>query len=225
MTMRRIVTSLLAAVIVIAPVFAGGAGAAEARFLFGNHVDGHQVTRLVVSRGGEPVLLTGALLIVFTGETDPASGLRIARHPHHDEVCATAVDCVVGWLIAARPGLAEFLHHTGVNGEDHPVWLLNRRTVPQPGSFTHFHWISADSTDPRAGRVPAPCDQDTPEGLEAAGATGTMCPGWLLQLTAIRAFAFEHGGEVIPVRPGTDDATHLNIVTNYRAVGGVVPTR
>jgi hypothetical protein len=225
MTMRRVCTSVLIAVIVMAMCPPGEADAADVRFLFDNHIDNHQVTRLILSRSGAPALLAGTLLIVFTGQTDPASGLRIARHPGPGEVCGAGVDCVVGWLLAGRPAQAQFLYHTGVNGEDHPVWLLNRRDIPQPGSFTHFHWIGADSTDPRAGDVPTVCDQEGAGGLEAAGATGATCPGWLLQLIAVRAFAFQHGGEIIPVRPGVDDATHLNIVTNYRAVDGVVPTR
>ena len=51
------------------------------------------------------------------------------------------------------------------------------------------------------------------------------CPGWFLEIRAVREFAFEHGGEKVPVRPGMDNATHLNLVTNYDEVFGITETR
>ncbi len=220
-------------------------------FSFGNHIDTHQETEL--GADGE---LSGAFLIIFTGEVDPVSGLPIARHPRgaaHAEDCATDVDCVVGWKLRAKPGAAKFLFHSGVNGDDHPVWAVNRVDIPQPGSFTHFHWIGADSTDSRAGagEVPPACDVDMAGELEGDVAEGTLvlnpgttdgqwedaevhlgggaedlvCPGWFLEIKAVKSFAFRHGGEVVPVRPRIDNATHLNLLTNYAVVPGLTPTR
>ena len=140
-----------------------------------------------------------------------------------------------------------FLSHSGVNGDDHPVWMIrSRNDIPQPGSYTHFHGITTTSTDARAGTVPAACDVPKAGQLEGTvitglleldggangswadadvhvggGAENLVCPGWLMQITAIREFAFQHGGEKIAVEPGVDNNTHLNIVTNYAIIPGI----
>jgi hypothetical protein len=202
-------------------------------FLFGNHIDTHQETNLKINRKtGDPKSLFGKFYVIFTGETDPASGLPIARHPRgedHDEVCGSDVDCVAGWEIRGRPGAAKFVSHSGVNENDHPLWMVNRAeeatalaegmVIPQPGSFSHFHWITYTSTDPRADSVTinSPCDKENAGELEdmEPSAVDEVCPGWFLQIKAVRQFAFEHGGEVIPIRPGIDNRSHLNLITNF----------
>src|SRR5688572_20543808 len=77
-------------------------------FLFGNHFDTHQETRLDGARqAGAPEELQGKFYIIFTGATDAASGLPIARHPRgavHHEACGIDVDCVVGWEMRGLPG-------------------------------------------------------------------------------------------------------------------------
>ncbi len=103
--------------------------------------------------------------------------------------------------------------------------MVNRVDIHQPGSFTHFHWIGADSNDPRAPiEVPLECDVDMAGELDN-NAEDVTCPGWFLMIRAVRKFAFDHGGEIIAVRPGIDNATHLNLVTNYEAVLGITETR
>ncbi len=202
-------------------------------FLFGNHIDTHQETKLKLSKRGSPKKLFGSLYIIYTGDIDAESGLPIARHPRgasQGEDCNDpAVNCLVGWLIRGLPGETKFLYHSGVNGDDHPVWLINRVDIPQPGSYSHFHWISSDSTDPRADSVPAECDVNMAGQLEGAnhegGAENIVCPGWYLQIRATREFAFQHSGENIPVQPGIDNATHLNLLTNYAEVPGITATR
>ena len=203
-------------------------------FLFGNHIDTHQETKLKLDKAGNPVRLSGFFYIIFTGDTDEDSGLPIARHPRgasHDEECGVDdIDCVKGWKMNGVPAEATFLYHSGVNGNDHPVWLLNRVDIPQPGSFTHFHWITQTSTDPGAGQVSAECDANNASQLETNAQhadENVICPGWLLEISAELSFAFEHGGERIPVREGVDNASHLNLVTNYAVVVEPViePTR
>ena len=195
-------------------------------FEFGNHIDTHQFTKLKV-KNGEPKKLKGDFLIIFTGATDPASGLPVARHPRgaaQNEECSVDVDCEVGWDIKAVPGEAKFLFHSGVNGNDHPVWLINRVQIPQPRSFTHFHWITSTSNDPRSGEVPVECEAQNASDLEGV-AEDVVCPGWFMQITAVQSFAFDHGGEIVPVTRGKDNATHLNLSTNYAVVQGITPTR
>ncbi|MGB5541325.1 MAG: hypothetical protein WBO37_14650 [Gammaproteobacteria bacterium] len=206
-------------------------------FLFGNHMDTHQENNLTVDGNtGAPESLLGKFYIIFTGDIDPASGLPIARHPRglasdgsHDERCGITVSCVVGWEMRGLPGAAKFVSHSGVNGDDHPVWLVNRAeespvapvpgmVIPQPGYYSHFHWITTTSTDPRASSVSPACDKKNAGELETAAPTAVneVCQGWFLQITARQKFAFEHGGEIIPIRNGADIRSHLNMVTNYK---------
>jgi len=205
-------------------------------FQFGNHIDTHQDTFLIV-KNNEPKLIRGNFYIIFTGDFDPVSGLPIARHPRgaaHEEECGVDLTCDVGWKIKALPGEAKFLFHSGINGNDHPVWLVNRKQIPQPGSFTHFHWITSASTDTRVTEadpdeppiIPAACDVEKAGELEP-DAVDVVCPGWFMQITAVQSFAFKHGNEIVPVRFGRDNATHLNLLTNYAEIpeSDLTPTR
>lgn len=195
-------------------------------YFFGNHIDTHQKSEVK-----EDGTLKGSLYIYFTGEIDVVSGLPIARHPRgasHNEVCGVdLIDCVVGWKLKGYPGSTKFLYHGGVNGDDHPVWMTNRVDIPNPGSFTHFHWITRSSTDDRASYVTDDCDKKNAGELEKKEPTAVndYCDGWYIELTAIREFAFQHGGEIMPIEEGKDNATHLNLVTNYKAVEGITNTR
>ena len=211
-------------------------------FLFDTHIDTHQESQL--KNDGT---LKGRLYIIYTGDTDPDSGLPVARHPRgemHDEECGVdPIDCKVGWIMRGKPSQAKFVFHSGVDGNDHPVWkLASRNDIPQRGYFTFFHWLGAGSSDDRApDGVPPECDVQmagqlegevavgdltledvtTWEGAEVhvgGGAENVVCPGWLIQLTAVRSFAFEHGGEKVVVTPGSDNRSHINILTNYAIV-------
>jgi hypothetical protein len=168
-------------------------------FLFneGMHIDTHQQTRL--DRNGN---LIGFLYIEFTGAVSK-DGFRVASHT---DCNATGADCTVGWLIGGKPVTeATLVYHVE---EDHPTWLVDRAAIPQPGSYSHFHWIGA--TD--------------------HGSVGTTLPGYLLQLTAIDTFCFVHHdasmfddtktceddvNNGVIIRPGVDIATHVNIVGSY----------
>ena len=219
--------------------------AAPYDFLFGNHIDTHQENNLTVNNEtGAPESLYGKFYIIFTGDRDSVSGLPIARHPRglasdnsFDERCGITVKCVVGWEMRGLPGAAKFVSHSGVNGEDHPIWLVNRAeeasapttgmVIPQDGYYSHFHWITRTSTDPRASTVSDACNKHDAGELETAAPTAVneVCQGWFLQITAKQKFAFEHGGEIIPIRNGADLRSHLNIVTNYQPASTITPTR
>ena len=97
--------------------------------------------------------------------------------------------------------------------------MVNRVDIPQKGSFTHFHWVTPSGSDLRAydETYPEQCDVKMAGQLED-NAENITCPGWFLEIKAEMEFAFEHGNEVVPVRKGIDNATHLNLVTNYRLV-------
>ena len=214
----------------MSPALAGDFHAPPRDFLFGNHIDTHQETKIKLDKNGNPVSLSGFFYIIFTGETDLDSGLPIARHPRgasHNEVCGVDdIDCVKGWNMTGVPAEAKFLYHEGVYGDDHPVWRISRPDIPQPGSYTHFHWITTSSNDPGAISVQPACDKQNASQLEnqAPSATNEICAGWLLEIRATRSFAFQHGGELTPVRPGIDNASHLNLVTNYAAVPSIDDT-
>lgn len=219
-------------------------------FLFGNHIDTHQQTRL--NRDGS---LDGFFYVVHLdqdgdGLLDTADdGTPIKRHctkPEHYP------GCEVGWYIRAVPCIKEinectamFLYHK----HDHPVWLVgpylrtmdgetflsgSRAPIPQPGSPGHVHWLTEGSDhdgtfmDSSLADLEALLDVDieVPEECNVAMAakltTGVICPVYFLQIRAVDTFYFHHGGENIPVSPGIDLSTHINYVTSYVAVD--VPT-
>jgi hypothetical protein len=84
------------------------------------------------------------------------------------------------------------------------VFWLPRADIPQPGAFSHFHWLGM--------AMPMPY---------------VAVDGYAVELTATNRFCFiHHGAEMasavlscrdnggIEVERGTDIATHLNIVPN-----------
>jgi hypothetical protein len=159
-------------------------------FLFRNEIDMHQQTRQTRDGG-----LFGFFYIRHTG-VETKDHYPVATHAD----CSRVPDCTVGWTLHGKPLAATFLYQPM---HDHPVFLVNRPDIPQPGSHSHFHWF---------GRV-MPMARQTVNGQ-------------LLQLTAVDRFCFiHHGAEAaaaavtcranggVPVDPGVDIATHLNIVT------------
>ncbi|MCB2180794.1 MAG: hypothetical protein KQH63_02070 [Desulfobulbaceae bacterium] len=154
-------------------------------FVFGNHLDTHQQTKVMPD--GE---LKGFLYIEFTGEYT-ADGYPIAQHTDcFDELA----DCTVGWSLKGVPGHASFVYH---ESGDHPLWQVHSRDdIPQPGGYSHFHWLDGPAM---AG--------DLMEGM--------MYHGYFLELTAKDTFVFRHGSEEILVTPGLDLATHLNLVSAF----------
>lgn len=164
--------------------------AAPFKFLFGNEIDTHQQTRQTRERN-----LFGFFYIHFTGVVTK-DHYRVATHVD----CNTTPDCTVGWTLNGKPVRATFLYHVE---HDHPVFLVNRADIPQPGAFAHFHWL---------GEMPE---------------AGASADGYLLQLIAVDKFCFIHheaetatsgetcrGNGGVNVDLGTDIATHLNIVTS-----------
>jgi hypothetical protein len=159
-------------------------------FIFGNEIDGHQQSRR--SAQGE---LTGFLYVRFNGVRS-SEGYRIATHAD----CTQASDCTVGWDVEGRAVSATLLYRPT---HDHPVFLVERADLPQPGAYSHFHW---------PGEMPA---------------VNETRDGYLFQLFGVDTFCFVHheadqaaasdscranGG--IVVSPGLDAASHLNIVTS-----------
>ena len=160
-------------------------------FVFGNEIDTHQQTRL--TRDGS---LFGFFYIRFTG-VRTRDHYPVATHVD----CNASPECTVGWSINGKPVSATFLYQIM---DEHPVFLVNRADITQPGSPSHFHWLRAVMPMPRQ-----------------------TLNGFLLQLTAVDRFCFiHHGAEAasaagtcrqnggVNVDPGVDIATHLNIVTS-----------
>jgi hypothetical protein len=188
-TLMTIVVSLLAT----APAAASYPWRSHATpfaFLFGNDIDGHQQTRL-----RNDASLSGYLYVHFTGVVTN-DGYPVATH-----VDCNASTCTAGWMLDAQPASATFLYQVD---DDHPVFLVSRGAIPQPGAFAHFHWLGS-----------------MPPAQSAAS-------GYLLQLTAMDTFCFIHHGADgaqssktcrdnggVAVNPGIDIATHLNIVTSF----------
>jgi len=169
--------------------------AAPLDFLFDNEIDTHQQTRLTHAGG-----LFGFFYIKFSGQVT-TDGYRIAKHVD----CNKESGCTVGWLLRGQRGTGTFLYH--VMGE-HPVWLVRRSDIPQPGGYSHFHWLGSAHPMPNESRN-----------------------GYFLELTALDTFCFVHhehaevptspanceGHAGVIVTPGLDLATHLNIVASFPA--------
>ena len=191
--LASVVLSLLATEFAVAAdIYPWNNHAAPFTFLFGNDIDTHQQTRQMADGS-----LAGFFYIHFTGIV-AKDGYPVATH-----VDCNASACTVGWTLAGQPIGAVFLYQVD---DDHPVFLVLRPDIPQPGAYAHFHWL---------GNLPAP-------ELSASG--------YLLQLTAVDTFCFIHDMAVaagakhgktcrenagVAVVPGIDIATHLNIVTSF----------
>ena len=77
-------------------------------------------------------------------------------------------DCSVGWTLRGVPASARLVLHPM---HDHPVYLMPRADLPQPGGYAHFHWTGMAMPMPY---VPA--------------------DGYMLELTAVSRFCFIHHG-------------------------------
>ena len=139
-------------------------------FLFGNHFDDHQQSK--VNDGKSK--LTGFLYIEFTeGTTD---GLPNAKHGTE----------TVGWVLDGLPvkGAVLIEHDPG----EHPLWCIEPKDLPRSKGYTHFHW-------------------EGPANFKEK----KVYDGYLLKLTAIDSFYFEHGSSSSAVTPGIDYFSHDNI--------------
>lgn len=167
--------------------------AAPLDFRFDNSFDTHQQT--AIGSNGD---LFGFLYVRFTG-VRTSDGLPVATHAD----CNAVSDCRIGWALVGRAARATLLY---TPMHDHPVFLVQRVDIPQPGAYAHFHW------------------------LRALPAAGQAADGYLLQLAALDRFCFVHhdadaaassvscrGNRGVAVRVGLDTATHGNIVTSVPA--------
>ena len=96
-------------------------------FVFGNDIDTHQQTRR--ARNGS---LFGFFYIQFTG-TVTRDRYPVATHV---DCNSAGADCKVGWKIDAKPSSGKLVLEPT---HDHPVFLIGRADIPQPGSYAHFH--------------------------------------------------------------------------------------
>jgi len=174
-------------------------------FIFGNHIDTHQTSYLK-----EDKTLEGTFNITFTGEYNK-KGIPVAKHCDAN----TPLDqCIVGWKLRGIPGEATFVYQN----MDHPVWYVDSRgMIPQPGAYAHFHWITMDSNDTRKVKD-VRCNVSEASMLQR----GAHCPGYFLQLKAVRTFIFVHGKEKILIKEGLDIASHMNIITSTDPSGALL---
>lgn len=131
-------------------------------------------------------MLQGFFYITFTGATDEASGLPIAEH---GDCSATEMDCEVGWLWQGVTWSAEYC---GEPAGAHPTWEIKGADEYLKRGYSHFHWLNASHHA---------------EGLEVGG----VYDGYLLRLTAIDSFFFDHH-RGFAITPGVERASHANLV-------------
>lgn len=101
--------------------------AAPYDYLFGNHIDTHQQSKL---NGKDQ--LDGFFYIKFTGiEVD---GVPEAEHGN----CESAtVDCTVGWKLEGVAVQATLVEKPQ---SGHPIWRIDSRDLPKSQGYSHFHW-------------------------------------------------------------------------------------
>lgn len=105
--------------------------AAPFDFLFGNHIDSHQQSK-VINKGK----LQGFFYIRFTGEFTE-DGYPIAEHAN----CNEAPDeCLAGWVWHGLPVEAKYLGHLH---DGHPTWCVDPADLPSQPGYSHFHWLDA----------------------------------------------------------------------------------
>lgn len=105
-----------------------GGHAAPYDFLFGNHIDTHQESKLVGKNG-----LQGFLYIRFTGETTE-DGYPVAEHGN----CAESGDCSAGWTLHGIRMTATYCGHPE---DQHPQWAIPSEALPSQRGYSHFHWL------------------------------------------------------------------------------------
>jgi hypothetical protein len=151
-------------------------------FLFGNHIDTHQQSKL---NGKDQ--LGGFFYIKYTG--NEIEGIPEAEHGDCD---AAAVDCTVGRKLK---GIAVQATLLDLPDSGHPIWEIDAKDMPKPPGYTHFHWKGAP---------------EHASGLDNQD-IGKSFDGYLLKLAAVDRFFFKHHGGFL-VTPGIDTETHANIV-------------
>ena len=111
-----------------------------------------------------------------------------------DEVPPTAIHGTetVGWVLDGVPVEDAVL----IENEpmEHPVWCLDPKYIPRSPGHTHFHWVAPEEPISRSDLY-----------------VGETLDGYLLKLTAIDSFYFNHTGGFF-ITPGIDYDSHYNIV-------------
>ena len=95
----------------------------------------------------------------------------------------------VGWGLK---GIAIKATYCGQPRDEHPAWVIDPREMPRRLGFTHFHWEGDKPSDEEDGDI------------------GEIFDGYLLKLTAVDTFWFDHHGKFL-VTPGIDFETHANV--------------
>lgn len=123
----------------------------------------------------------------LTGETGLTGFLYIA--PTGEAVDGVPVvehgTDTVGWGLK---GIAMEATYCGHPEGEHPAWVIDPGDMPRQRGFTHFHW----------------------EGPHENLDVGESFDGYLLKLTAVDTFWFDHHGLFL-VTPGIDFETHANV--------------
>mgnify|MGYP003702812913 CR=1 FL=1 len=149
-----------------------------------NHEFGNHIDTHQQSKLNRRGQLGGFFYIKFTG-TETADGDPVAEHAKCDK---TPDDCSVGWKLKGVPVQAKLLAKP--DGE-HPQWCVEAKDIPQSPGYSHFHWLGPPE---HAGDLK----------------DGDIRDGYLLKLTAVDKFWFDHHGGFL-VTPGIDTETHANV--------------
>ena len=157
-------------------------------YKFLNHIDTHQQSKL---NGRDQ--LGGFFYIKFTGDVNEEYEVPEAEHANCNNV---PDDCTVGWKLKGVSAQAKLLDKPAGK---HPQWCVNPGAMPRSPGYTHFHWYGLPL---HAGDLKI----------------GDVYDGYLLKLTAVDRFWFDHHGGFL-VTPGIDTETHANVEVIENCVG------
>lgn len=170
--------------------------AAPFNFLFGNHIDQFEQSKLLGN--GD---IQGFLYIKFTGGS--VQGAPAAVHGQDS----------VGWIIYGVPMKAKLVAGPPMQM---PIWCVNAADLPREQGFSHFHWLG----NPQCGMDLVVGQTYTGFLLKLTAIdtfffTMNMSGGTCGDMSGDMGgnMGGNMGGGTL-VTPGIDDYSHYNIVTN-----------
>lgn len=130
--------------------------------------------------------LQGYLYIHNTGQT--INGVPVAEHID----CSTdPTGCKVGWSLYGVPAQAKVVSFDAMGM---PQFCMSASTLRQLTGYSHFHWLGNPY-------------------METDLQVGASYSGYLLKLTAVNTFYFQHmsGMDPLLITPGIDTTSHANV--------------
>jgi hypothetical protein len=119
---------VMAATVYAANGYPWSSHAAPYDFLFENHIDTHQQSKL-----NDRDKLGGFFYIKYTG--NEVDGVPEAEHADCD---LKPDQCLAGWKLKGVKFQATLFDKPSM---EHPLWCVNAEDLPRSPDYSHFHWL------------------------------------------------------------------------------------